>query len=318
MAEIFPELQTAIASSATPQFASITLKQLLSHSSGINDTDSDPRGIAMLTRSLSSGVFSPKNLRYWILTEWIKETDPPPMFTQQHKDFHYSDIGYMVAGAMIERAAGKPWEELMVEKIFAPLGLHSAGFGPQSSVGKIDAPLSHMIIENKVTAVPAGYGVFDTFLAIGPAGTVHMSLQDMAKWIGWYAGKGERGPHIISSATFTKLMTPVVRDEGSSGPGRDVQYCLGWYELNDHEQNSKIYMHECSDDMNKAIITLIPESDFGVVVVTNIAGSKATETLFELTGALTQRYNRTPASSPVPSAAGFRPAHGGYPGVVKI
>ena len=44
---------------------------------------------------------------------------------------------------MMEKLAGKTWEELVVEQIFDPLRLASAGFGPQSSIGRVDAPLGH-------------------------------------------------------------------------------------------------------------------------------------------------------------------------------
>lgn len=44
-------------------------------------------------------------------------------------NFVYSNLGYMVAGAMAEKKTGKSWEALMQEKLFKPLGMTSAGFG---------------------------------------------------------------------------------------------------------------------------------------------------------------------------------------------
>ena len=52
-------------------------------------------------------------------------------------------MGYMLAGAMLERVTGRTWEELIVERVFEPLGLKSAGLGPQSTLGRVDAPLGH-------------------------------------------------------------------------------------------------------------------------------------------------------------------------------
>ncbi len=95
-------------------------------------------------------------------------------------------MNYMVAGAIIERLEDKTWDELMVERIFQPLQLKTAGLGNQAGLGKIDAPLGHVIINGKITAVlpgPAG----DNAPVIGPAGIAHMSITDFARWAAWNA-----------------------------------------------------------------------------------------------------------------------------------
>ena len=48
---------------------------------------------------------------------------------------------------MIERVTGRTWEELITERIFTPLDLRSAGLGPQSSLGRVDAPLGHAMVD---------------------------------------------------------------------------------------------------------------------------------------------------------------------------
>ena len=55
--------------------------------------------------------------------------------------FEYANMGYVIAGAMLERKTGRSWEELVSERVFAPLGLATAGIGPQASMGRVDAPL---------------------------------------------------------------------------------------------------------------------------------------------------------------------------------
>lgn len=52
--------------------------------------------------------------------------------------YEYSNLGYMVAGAMAEKLTGKSWENLMRVKLFNPLGMTSAGFGAPGTPGKID------------------------------------------------------------------------------------------------------------------------------------------------------------------------------------
>jgi CubicO group peptidase (beta-lactamase class C family) len=85
---------------------------------------------------------------------------------------------------MLERAGGKTWEELVVERVFGPLGLRSAGFGPQAGLGCVDAPLGHLVgadgTPKPMLAGPNG----DNPAVIGPAGTVHLSILDFARWAG--------------------------------------------------------------------------------------------------------------------------------------
>ena len=44
---------------------------------------------------------------------------------------------------MLEKIAGKPWEDLITEKLFKPLHMDSAGFGAPGTIGKVDQPWGH-------------------------------------------------------------------------------------------------------------------------------------------------------------------------------
>jgi CubicO group peptidase (beta-lactamase class C family) len=70
----------------------------------------------------------------------------------------YSNLGYVIAGAMSEQVMSTSWEELMRKFVFEPLGMMSAGFGGVG--GKPDNPP-----------------------ALGPAGRVHCTLADWSKYI---------------------------------------------------------------------------------------------------------------------------------------
>jgi hypothetical protein len=51
----------------------------------------------------------------------------------------------------------------------------------------------------------------DNPLVIGPAGTMHMSVLDFAKWVAWHAGEGKRPPVLVSPDIVKKLHTRVNR-----------------------------------------------------------------------------------------------------------
>lgn len=80
-------------------------------------------------------------LRAWLVKGWSNQ----PLVTKRGTTFAYSNMGYTIAGAMIERATKTTWEEMVVERIFGPLGLETAGFGPQASLGRVSAALGHVI-----------------------------------------------------------------------------------------------------------------------------------------------------------------------------
>jgi len=76
--------------------------------------------------------------------------------TKPGTTFAYSNMGYTIAGTMIEHAAKTTWEEMVVQRIFIPLGLETAGFGPQASVGRVNATLGHLVSRGRKLEAHAG------------------------------------------------------------------------------------------------------------------------------------------------------------------
>jgi CubicO group peptidase (beta-lactamase class C family) len=213
--------------------------------------------------------------------------------TEPGTAFAYSNMGYTLAGAMLERVGGKTWEELVTERIFKPLRLASAGFGPQATLGKVDAPLGHAVVDGKLKAFLAGPGA-DNPLVIGPAGTVHMSLLDFAKWAGWNAGEGRRGPRLVRPETLRTLHTPVIsmpdRPDAAPGTPSRGKYALGWGQVIAEWAPEPFVYHGGSNLKNLAHILLQPKHDFGLVLVTNVSGAKADQAFLALAQQLSRAH----------------------------
>jgi CubicO group peptidase (beta-lactamase class C family) len=200
LGEVFPELATAMAADVP----GITLEQLLSHTSGIpSDTEAHDR---LVQQSFAQEKLNLDELRYWVSKQLVTQ----PLQAKPGGQFAYANMGYMLAGAMLERVTGQTWEELIATRVFDALGLATAGLGPQSTLGRVDAPLGHEAFDGRppkpLLAGPGG----DNPEVIGPAGTAHMSVLDFARWAGWNASSGNRGPRLVEAGTLKKLHTPVV------------------------------------------------------------------------------------------------------------
>jgi CubicO group peptidase (beta-lactamase class C family) len=272
--EVFPEL----AGTMNSGLKAVTFQQLLSHTGGIA-ADNDAFG-KLLERSLTQEG-NLDEVRYWL----VKEMCTTALVNQPGTTFLYSNMGYVLAGAMIERVSGCPWEELMIEQVFRPLKFTSAGLGCQATLGKIDAPLGHVVVDGKVKAMLAGPNC-DNPAVIGPAGIAHMSLLDFARWAGWNAGGGKRRPNLVKAATLEKLHTPVIsmpeKKDAAPGTPSHGRYALGWGEVTVEWAPRPLLYHGGSNGKNLAQIWIDKKRDLAIVTMTNIGGAKANEGLLAL------------------------------------
>jgi CubicO group peptidase (beta-lactamase class C family) len=180
--EVLPELVAGMDAG----LREVTLTQLLSHTSGV-PPDNDAL-VSLIKRSLGEDG-NLNELRLWLL----RELRDQPLVSKPGTTFAYATMNYVIAGVMIERVSGRTWEELVGERVFAPLGLRTAGLGCQASLGQVDAPLPHELVDGRTKPFLAGPNC-DNPPILGPAGIAHMSVLDFARWAGWNAGEGRRGP----------------------------------------------------------------------------------------------------------------------------
>jgi CubicO group peptidase (beta-lactamase class C family) len=130
--------------------------------------------------------------------------------------FEYSNNGYIVVGAMLEAKLGSSWEDLIRTHLFEPLGLSTAGFGAPGRAGAIEQPVGHAKAPDGEARkpYPLGAGPTDNPVVLGPAGRVHMSLQDLLRYLGAHRDRTA----FLQPQTWTILHTPP-----SGG-----DYAMGW------------------------------------------------------------------------------------------
>jgi len=277
-----------------PKFAAITLEQLLSHTSGI---PSDTEDLLKLYFSPEVFDYTLTAYRLRMISEWNAAHD---LSVPSGSTFQYSNLGYAIAGAMIEKASGKPWEYLITTRIFEPLRLKSAGLGPQATFGKYDAAIGHSIdAEGKITPRPWGPSA-DGPAVVGPAGIAHMNVADFATWAGWNAGEGKRGPALIKPETLKRLHQAHIKTEipkPKPGTPKSGSYACGWGLSKFDWTDKPVLTHNGSNSMNLAMILVDVDHDAGVVAVTNFPGDKADAALLAATKEIYTRYVK---SKPAP------------------
>jgi len=123
-----------------------------------------------------------------------------------------------------------------------------------------------------------------------------MSILDYAKWAGWNAGKGKRGPALLSPQTLSYIQaehvqTPV-RENPPPGPPTTGGYGLGWSIVTFDWADHPVLTHNGSNSMNLARIVVDTDRDLAIVVATNFPGTRADTAAGRVLEALYRRYAR--------------------------
>ena len=228
LAETIPELKQHV----HQDYHDITLWQLLTHRAGVQDCWTyDPQ----LTKEKRLAI--------------VKEKLSGPS-GQKKGEFSYSNLGYVAAACMAERVTGLLWETLMVERLFRPLGMASAGFGFPGTRGKIDQPWGHQ---------KSGSGWHpsqsDCSEALGPAGTVHSTIDDWAAFLSLFLTTQN---FLLDPVLMVKLVEPTGYYAGGWGVSEDQPWAKG-----------KTLSHNGSNGMWYSSVMVAPGLDRAYVVITN-------------------------------------------------
>src|SRR5262245_29105212 len=183
--------------------AKITLRDLLSHRSGLNRTD-----LAMVT-----GVLNREEL--------IKVAGMAKPTAKLGEKWQYQNVMYAAAGEAVAKAQNSTWDDLIAKKIFKPLGMTNSDTSAEAM--------------QKARDYSFGYdynaGTKETrrlpqrpIPAAAPAGAINSSARDMAQWVRLMLGNGVfNGHRLVSEKGFDELVRKQINIGGS------IDYGLGWF-----------------------------------------------------------------------------------------
>ena len=242
--QVFPE----VAPGFHRDFQSVTLWQLLTHRAGLppnapwwqlsGETTTDQRR-DLLVRMLGDAPQSRPGTRYI-----------------------YSNVGYALAGLMAEQVTGRSWEDLMRQRVFEPLGMLSAGFGPPGHAGRVDQPWGHQPVGREVRPTQK-----DNAPAMGPAGNVHCSVPDWALFVAAHLRGSQGKGSLLKPASFRALHNPA--------PGSD--YAGGWVVGERSWAGGRTLTHNGSNTYWYVAVWIAPARDFAVLTATNQGGPAGEE-----------------------------------------
>jgi len=248
---IFPELKTEL----SKEFLDITIKELLSHKTRIARFFTDEEW-KLLERFKEK---DPKIRRY-NFTKWVLKQNPLPFDSLETKaGFRYSNAGYAIAAAMMEKATEKSWEQLMTDEIFEPLQIEATLGWPATS--DKNEPYGHIVdtIAGKlIPHNPNGDYKIDPILA--PAGDMSMSIVDYTKFIQKNLS-GLNGFDKDYPKEFFEFL------HYSSRPGSE--YSMGWYSINQFDD--ELSAHAGSADTFYCVNLLLKKHNIAVIIIANAA-----------------------------------------------
>jgi CubicO group peptidase (beta-lactamase class C family) len=246
-----------------PQFQAVTLAQLLTHRAGLPHdgpwwnlpgTTATEQRLALLVSMLERAPASRPGSTYV-----------------------YSNVGYALAGLMAEQVTGESWESLMRKRLFEPLGMTSAGFGSPGQSGSVTEPWGHHRDGNEVTP-----SQLDNPPSMGPAGTVHCSVSDWAKFAALHIAGEHGASKLLKPATLKCLHVPP----------QGCYYAGGWTVGEQSWARGLTLSHNGSNTCWYATIWLAPVRNVAVLVVTNQGDKQATSAVEQACNALIRYADR--------------------------
>ncbi len=244
-----PQAFGTFASSIDPGYAAITLEHLVTNRGGV-PTDVPPAILQVLKDDASPIT----QTRAWFAEETL--TAAPAQV-----GYAYSNGGFIIAAAAMEAASGKPWEALMHEHLFGPIGASTCGFGPPGTSNGIDEPRGHTrdAQGGLHASMDPGWALADNPPAFGPSGRVHCSLADWGKFLRLHL-RGAQG----DESYLPKWMWQRMHKRFDS----TVDYAHGWG-VSWPSWAGLLLAHDGTNTKWYATVNVAPNRDRALMVVTN-------------------------------------------------
>ena len=225
----------------------------------------------ILSHRIGLGTFSGDNIWYksdQSAEEIIKNIKYVPQVYEFRAGYGYSNLMYITAGEIIRTVTGKSWGENVKERILEPLGMDRSIYSLKDLEKTGNYATPHMRKDDKNITIP-----WADWEEVAATGGLISSVADVSKWMIFNMNNGIQGKDtLLTAATRNMVWTPhnnFTVDQTKSNPF-DMHfsaYGLGWG-LRDYHGKMRVGHTGGYDGMITAV-TMIPQENLGVVVLTN-------------------------------------------------
>jgi D-alanyl-D-alanine carboxypeptidase len=237
--------------SVPSSWSRITVRHLLTHTSGLGDYPED---------------FSLQ--KNYTEAELLKMIAGQPLEFAPGEKWNYSNLGYVTLGILIHKISGEFYGDLLQKRIFGPLGMkrtrviNEADIIPNRAAGY---ELKGGALKNQEWVAPALNTTAD--------GSLYFTAEDIAKW-----DEALEAKKLLSPAGFEQMWTPVKLNNGSSAP-----YGFGWG-IRQTDSGRRVLEHGGAWQGFATYIARYPDDRLTVVVFCNRAGADAAYIAKKVTG----------------------------------
>lgn len=275
----------------------ITLKHLMTHTSGFEN------------RLLESVALDAKDLvpaREWLVSHMHARVRPPG------EAAGYSNFNAMLAGYIVARVSGQPYDQYIQEHILNPLGMvHSTTQQPIPPGLRAYASVGY-------TYKGGAFQAFPDYIAqpaLWPSGAHHASVTDMARFMIAHLQDGRYSDATIAEARILKETTARQMHSTLYAPDpRMLGTAYGFFDFSDNGQRTLGHIGELPPTMH-SLLLLVPDQHLGVFVAYNSAGGDAlTPQHLGFQRAFFDHYYSAPAVTPIQPPANFAQRAGRFVG----
>ena len=185
--------------------------------------------------------------------------------------FAYSNVGYTIAGHIAETVVGKPYEFLLQHRVFAPLMLTSAGFGPPQGDAPNQQPVGHVVwLRWFRSPMDPTATNSDNSPVMAPAGSVHMTIGDLARYGAVHLeGESRTSAGLLPQSKWERLHTPILDN-----------YACGWVRYERNFAGGPVIWHNGSNTLWYALLMLLPSSNTVLAFASNDGAGRVAEPEF--------------------------------------
>jgi CubicO group peptidase (beta-lactamase class C family) len=174
--------------------------------------------------------------------------------------FAYTNITHLLASRIVAKAAGAAdWNTVLRQELLDPLGMKDSSSTAEAIETAANHAKGHRWTPEGTIEVPFT-PIFP--YALGGAGDINSTVEDMARWIRLQLGNGSfEGRRIVSpeNLAFTRTPKVAVNDQ--------MSYALGWYIY--PTPNGNIVWHDGDARSFGSFVGLVPDRNIGVILLTN-------------------------------------------------